>query len=74
MTAAAQGEAVPAAAGAEPAPLSAANHAGWALGSFATSVLINSTGLLAMRPILSLDSRDVWQLSMMQEAGRAKAS
>lgn len=49
MTAAAQGEAVPAAAGAEPAPLSAANHAGWALGSFATSVLINSTGLLAMR-------------------------
>lgn len=35
---------------------------------------IGRTGLLAMRPILSLDVRDVWQLSMMQEAGRAKAS
>lgn len=35
---------------------------------------IGRTGLLAMKPILSLDSRDVWQLSMMQEAGRVKAS
>lgn len=29
--------------------LTAGGYAGWALGSFATSVLINSTGLLAMR-------------------------
>ena len=32
---------------------------------------IGRTGLIAMRPILSLNSRDVWQLSMMEEAGRA---
>lgn len=48
MTTAAQGEGLPAAAGSGQA-LSPAQHAGWALGSFATSVLINSTGLLAMR-------------------------
>ena len=35
---------------------------------------IGRTGLLAMRPILSLDSRQVWQLSRVQEAARAKAS
>ncbi len=34
---------------------------------------IGRTGLLAMRPILSLNSRDVWQLSMMEEEGRAGA-
>jgi hypothetical protein len=28
---------------------------------------IGRTGLLAMRPILSLNARDVWQLSMMEE-------
>lgn len=32
---------------------------------------IGRTGLLAMRPILSLKSRDVWQLSMLEEAGRS---
>jgi RsiW-degrading membrane proteinase PrsW (M82 family) len=32
---------------------------------------IGRTGLMAMRPILSLNSRDVWQLSMLEEAGRA---
>jgi RsiW-degrading membrane proteinase PrsW (M82 family) len=35
---------------------------------------IGRTGLMAMAPILSLNSRDVWQLSMMEEAGRAGAS
>jgi len=32
---------------------------------------IGRTGLIAMRPILSLNSRDVWQLSMLEEAGRS---
>ncbi len=31
---------------------------------------IGRTGLLAMRPILSLNARDVWQLSMMEDAGQ----
>ena len=35
---------------------------------------IGRTGLLAMRPILSLNSRDVWQLSMMEEAGQSGGS
>lgn len=35
---------------------------------------IGRTGLIAMRPILSLNSRDVWQLSMLEEAGRSGAA
>lgn len=35
---------------------------------------IGRTGLLAMKPILTLNARDVWQLSMMEEAGRASSS
>ncbi|MBK5255154.1 MAG: PrsW family intramembrane metalloprotease [Vicinamibacteria bacterium] len=35
---------------------------------------IGRTGLIAMRPILSLNSRDIWQLSMMEEAGRTGGS
>jgi RsiW-degrading membrane proteinase PrsW (M82 family) len=32
---------------------------------------IGRTGLMAMRPILSLNARDVWQLSMLEDSGRS---
>lgn len=35
---------------------------------------IGRTGLLAMRPIMSLDARDVWQLSIMEDAGRSSGA
>ena len=38
----------------------------------ATLGLSGRTGLLAMRPILNFNARDVWQLAMMEDAGRAK--